>query len=125
MSIKNINMEKNNISKGINQVCRHNIRAIHDTLDVIGGKWKISIISCLTFQPMRYSELLREVEGISGKMLSRELKELEINQLITREILNTQPIAVQYQLTEYGETLKQLTLTIADWGSNYRKQIIG
>jgi len=112
-------------TKGINKMCKHNIRAIHDTLDVIGGKWKISIISCLTFYPMRYSELLREVEGISGKMLSRELKELEMNQLIIREVLNTQPITVQYQLTEYGQTLKHLTLTIADWGSNHRKQIIG
>jgi len=74
---------------------------------------------------MRYSELLREVEGISGKMLSRELKELEINQLIVRKVSNTQPITVQYQLTEYGETLKQLTLTIADWGLNHRKQIFG
>src|SRR5690554_970562 len=91
-------------TKGINKMCKHNIRAIHDTLDVIGGKWKISIISCLTFYPMRYSELLREVEGISGKMLSRELKELEMNQLIIREVLNTQPITVQYQLTEYGQT---------------------
>lgn len=119
-------METKDITtKGINQVCKHNIRAIHDTLDVIGGKWKISIISCLTFYPMRYSELLREVEGISGKMLSRELKELEMNQLIIREVLNTQPITVQYQLTQYGETLKHLTLTIADWGLNHRKQIIG
>lgn len=119
------NEDKNKLMPGVNHVCKHNIRAIHDTLDVIGGKWKISIISCLTFQPMRYSELLREVEGISGKMLSRELKELEMNQLIIREVLNTQPITVQYQLTEYGETLKHLTLTIADWGSNHRKQIIG
>lgn len=119
-------MEDKNIAKhGINKMCRHNIRAIHDALDVIGGKWKISIISCLSFYPMRYSELLREVEGISGKMLSRELKELEMNQLIIREVLNTQPITVQYQLTEYGETLKHLTLTIADWGLNHRKQIIG
>lgn len=119
-------MEKNNkMTMGVNSVCKHNIRAIHDTLDVIGSKWKISIISCLTFYPMRYSELLREVEGISGKMLSRELKELEINQLIVRKVLNTQPITVEYQLTEYGETLKQLTLTIADWGLNHRKQIIG
>ncbi|WP_347374032.1 helix-turn-helix domain-containing protein [Aequorivita sp. Q41] len=118
-------MEKKKIrTKGINNVCKHNIRAIHDALDVIGGKWKISIISCLTFQPMRYSELLREVEGISGKMLSRELKELELNQLITREVLDTRPITVQYQLTQYGETLKHLTLNIADWGLNHRKKTI-
>src|SRR5690606_39285989 len=102
-------------TKGINKMCKHNIRAIHDALDVIGGKWKISIISCLTFYPMRYSELLREVKGISGKMLSRELKDLEMNQLISREVIDTHPITVRYKLTEYGETLKQLARTIADW----------
>jgi DNA-binding HxlR family transcriptional regulator len=107
------------------QACRKNVRAIHDTLDVIGGKWKMSIISCLMFEPMRYSELLREVDGISGKMLSRELKELEMNQLISREVMNTQPITVRYQITPYGETLKYLTDTIADWGINHRKKIIG
>lgn len=107
------------------KLCRSNIRAIHDAFDVIGGKWKISIVSCLTFQPMRYSELLREVEGISGKMLSRELKELELNQIITREVLCTHPITVRYQLTEYGHTLEPLTLTIANWGLNHRKKIIG
>lgn len=118
-------MEKNHTSQGIHKSCRTNIRAIHDALDVIGGKWKISIISCLIFQPMRYSELLREVEGISGKMLSRELKELEANQLITRVVLNTKPITVRYQLTKYGESLKPLSINIADWGLKHRKQIIG
>jgi len=108
---------------GTHKMCKKNIRAIHDAFDVIGGKWKISIISCLTFQPMRYSELLREVEGISGKMLSRELKELEVNQLITREVLCTHPITVIYDLTEYGQTLKPLTTTIAKWGINHRKKI--
>lgn len=117
-------MEHQNIKKeDIHTVCKHNIRAIHDALDVIGGKWKISIISCLTFYPMRYSELLREVKGISGKMLSRELKDLEMNQLISREVIDTHPITVRYKLTEYGETLKQLARTIADWGLNHRKQI--
>jgi|SRR5690606_428340 len=111
--------------KGTHKLCKNNIRAIHDAFDVIGGKWKISIISCLTFQPMRYSELLREVEGISGKMLSRELKELEMNQLITREVLRTHPITVIYDLTDYGQTLKPLTSTIAKWGVNHRKKIIG
>ncbi|WP_262487660.1 winged helix-turn-helix transcriptional regulator [Flexibacter flexilis] len=94
-------------------------------MDVIGGRWKISIVACLCFRDMRYSELLREVEGISGKVLSRELKDLEMNKLINRKILDTKPIAVEYSLTPYGETLKELTLTIADWGMNHRKEIIG
>ncbi|WP_333663668.1 helix-turn-helix domain-containing protein [Chishuiella changwenlii] len=118
--MENKKTEHDNATK----VCRHNIRAIHDTMDVIGGKWKISIISCLCFETMRYSELLKEIEGISGKMLSRELKDLEINGLVMRTVSNTNPISVVYELTEYGETLKDLTLTIANWGNAHREKII-
>jgi DNA-binding HxlR family transcriptional regulator len=60
--------------------------------------------------------LLKEVQGISGKMLSRELKDLEMNELIERDVLNTTPVAVAYRITDYGKSLKQLTNTIADWG---------
>lgn len=104
--------------------CSQKLLAIHDTMEILNGKWKMSIIACLCYQPMRYSELLRDVKGISGKMLSRELKDLEINELITRTVLNTAPVAVEYQITEYGETLKQLTNTIAEWGITHRKRII-
>ncbi len=104
--------------------CGSKIRGIHDTMYVLGGRWKISIIACLCFQAMRYSELLREINGISGKMLSRELKDLEMNQLIRRKVLDTQPISVQYEITEYGKSLKDLTEVIANWGINHRKKII-
>lgn len=89
-------------------------------MDLLNGKWKVSIIACLCFQKMRYSDLLREVKGISGKMLSRDLKELEMHQLITRTVLNTQPVTVEYEITEYGSTLKKLTHTIAEWGITHR-----
>ena len=104
--------------------CSHKILAINDTMEILNGKWKMSIIACLCYQPMRYSELLKEVRGISGKVLSRELKDLEVNELIVRNVLNTAPVAVEYNITEYGESLKQLTNTIADWGITHRKRII-
>jgi DNA-binding HxlR family transcriptional regulator len=104
--------------------CSHKILAISDTMEILNGKWKMSIIACLCYQPMRYSELLKEVKGISGKVLSRELKDLEMNELIERNVLNTAPIAVEYSITDYGKTLKQLTNTIADWGSIHRQRII-
>lgn len=104
--------------------CSEKIRAIHDTMDVLSGKWKVSIIACLCFQPMRYSEILREVEGISGKMLSRELKDLEMNNLIHRKVLDTKPVSVSYEISEYGRSLKELTEVIADWGINHRKEMI-
>lgn len=103
--------------------CCQTILAIHDVMDLLSGKWKVSIIACLCFNKMRYSDLLREVRGISGKMLSRELKELEANQLITRTVLSTQPVTVEYQITPYGATLKQLIGTMADWGLKHRKRI--
>lgn len=104
--------------------CSQKILAISDTMEILNGKWKMSVIACLCYKPMRYSELLKEVKGISGKMLSRELKDLEINELINRQVLNTAPVAVEYQITEYGESLKQLTNTIADWGFLHRERII-
>lgn len=104
--------------------CSHKILAISDTMEILHGRWKMSIIACLCYQPMRYSELLKEVKEISGKMLSRELKDLEINGLIDRIVLNTAPVAVEYRLTEYGESLKQLTDSIADWGIKHRERII-
>lgn len=104
--------------------CSQKILAISDTMEILNGKWKMSIIACLCYKPMRYSELLKEVKGISGKMLSRELKDLEINELIDRHVLNTAPVAVEYQITDYGKSLQQLTNTIADWGFIHRKRII-
>jgi DNA-binding HxlR family transcriptional regulator len=104
--------------------CSHKILAINDTMEILNGKWKMSIIACLCHQPMRYSELLKDVNGISGKMLSRELKDLEMNELIERNVLNTAPVAVEYRITDYGNTLRQLTNTIADWGLLHRQRII-
>lgn len=104
--------------------CSHKILAISDTMEILNGKWKMSIIACLCYQPMRYSVLLKEVKGISGKMLSRELKDLEMNELIERNVLNTAPVAVEYRITEYGKSLKELTSTIAEWGINHRQRII-
>ncbi|MCV9933514.1 helix-turn-helix transcriptional regulator [Flavobacterium sp. LS1R47] len=104
--------------------CYSTVMAIQDVVDILNGKWKISIIACLCYKKMRYSDLLNEIKGISGKMLSRDLKELEANLLITRTVLSTQPIMVEYEITEYGATLKDVTKVIADWGIKHRQRII-
>lgn len=104
--------------------CGQAVLAINDTLEILGGKWKVLIIACLCYQPMRYSELLKKVQGISGKMLSRELKELEANGLINRNVSATSPVSVSYEITEYGESLKQLTQVIAKWGVQHRARIL-
>ena len=102
------------------------IMAVQDSMDALNGKWKIAIISSICYyNKRRFSDILNDVKGISNKMLSKELKELEINKLITRTVLDTQPISVQYQLTEYGMTLKTIINNLAEWGIAHRKVIIG
>jgi len=99
---------------------------VHDAMDVLSGKWKIPIISSICYySERRFSDILNDVPGISNKMLSKELKELEINKLIKRTVLDTQPITVQYVLTEHGETLKTIIKDLTDWGISHRKKIIG
>jgi DNA-binding HxlR family transcriptional regulator len=113
-----------------NNVCqpenKKQIMAVHDAMDVLHGKWKISIISSICYyNKRRFSDILSDVSGISNKMLSKELKDLEVNKLILRTVLDTQPVTVQYQLTEYGRTLQTIIDNLAEWGAGHRKAIIG
>ncbi|TPG45346.1 transcriptional regulator [Flavobacterium pectinovorum] len=101
------------------------IMAVHDTMDILNGKWKISIISSICYHnKRRFTDILNDVNGISNKMLSKELKDLEINKLIKRTVLDTQPVTIHYQLTEYGLTLKTIINDLAEWGIKHRKVII-
>ncbi|GAB3920549.1 winged helix-turn-helix transcriptional regulator [Mucilaginibacter myungsuensis] len=102
------------------------IMAIHDAMDVLSGKWKISIISSLCYyNQRRFSDILSDLNGISNKMLSKELKELEQNKLIKRNVQDTQPVTVHYNLTEYGWTLQGIIHDLAAWGKKHRDVIVG
>ncbi len=95
-------------------------------MDVLSGKWKIAIITSICcYGQRRFSDILNDIDGISNRMLSKELKELEINQLVKRTVLDTQPITVQYELTEHGNTLQTIISNLSDWGIAHRNQIIG
>src|ERR1700749_4989529 len=105
---------------------RKRMRSVQDAMDALNGKWKISIISSICcYGTRRFSDILNDVEGISDRMLSKELKELEINQLIKRTVLDTQPISVQYELTEHGNTLQTIITNLSAWGIVHRKKIVG
>lgn len=104
--------------------CDTKIQAINDVLYIVGGKWKISIIASLGYGNKRYSELLDEVKGISGKMLSRELKELETNKLVKRTVLDIKPIGVEYSLTDHGHSVKPIIDVIAAWGIEHREKLL-
>lgn len=114
-------MEENNCIQN-----KKNLMAIQDSMDVLYGKWRISIISSICFyDKRRFSDILNDVVGISNKMLSKELKELETNKLITRTVIDTQPITVQYQLTEHGKSLQTIINNLTEWGVKHRIEIIG
>lgn len=100
--------------------------AIHDAMDVLSGKWKIYIISSIChYNKRRFSDILNDVVGISNKMLSKELKELETNKLIKRTVLDTHPVTVQYELTKHGLTLQTIINNLTEWGLAHRNEIIG
>ena len=104
--------------------CRRELKAVQDTMDILSGKWKISIMSCLRFSKKRFMDIQREVEGIGPKMLSKELQELEINGLIKRTVQNTKPVIIEYEITDYGQTLNPIINELAKWGAKHRKRII-
>lgn len=99
---------------------------VRDALEVFSGKWKIPIITALNFyEQCGFKELERIVEGITPKMLSKELKFLEDNQLIKRTVENTRPVTVSYSITEYGKTCRSVMAVLYEWGVNHRKEVHG
>lgn len=103
----------------------HKMLAMRDAMDVLGGKWRLPIIAILSFKgKMRFTDILRSVPGIGAKMLSKELQDLEANQLLTRTVKQTKPITVEYEITEYGKTLINLVSEIVNWGLSHREKIM-
>ena len=104
--------------------CENNLEALQFVLRVVGGKWKIHILSKLYYGKRRFKELEREVAGISPKMLIKELKDLESIGIVSRQTFNTVPITVEYSLTEEGLTLKPILEQMIQWSENYKQQVV-
>jgi len=103
--------------------CSKELLAVKDAMDVLSGKWKIQIIGALSYKgALRFMDLLRFVDGIGAKMLSKELRDLEINLLVTRTVLDTKPVTVEYELTPHGRTLERTINEIHLWGKSHRKK---
>lgn len=107
------------------KACGEFIIPIRDTLDVLSGKWKLPILGALRFGKKRFKEIEREIPNITARMLSKELKELEMNELITRTVYATIPVTVEYEVTPYGKTLDTVLQAMKDWGVQHRKRIMG
>lgn len=106
------------------QDCNASLQAIADTFYAIGGKWKLQIIIALVEKPRRFNELQRVLETITPRILSNELKELELNSFITRKVDHSlTPALVQYELAEYSKSLSDVIQSIISWGTAHRQKI--
>ncbi len=104
--------------------CSEFVIPVRDTLDVINGKWKLPILGSLISSKKRFKELERDIPRITARMLSKELRELEMNQLVKRTVYDTIPVSVEYEMTPYGRSLDKLLLEMKEWGTQHRKRIM-
>jgi len=106
------------------QECQGALAAVGDALYVIGGKWKLRIIIALSEGSKRFNELQRTVHGISARVLSNELKDLEENGFIARKVhSDATPVIVEYEVTEYADTLGDVLTALRAWGTMHRNTI--
>lgn len=95
------------------------------TLSVIGGRWKVLLLYHLFQGTKRFSQLQRSITGITQKMLTQQLRELERDGLVHREVFPTVPPKVEYSLTDLGMSLKPVIDSMCDWGMRYREGGMG
>jgi len=105
--------------------CTSMILPVRDALDVLSGKWKLPIIISLSFGNKRFKQIAKEIPNITDKMLSKELRDLEMNQLVKRTVYDTVPVTVEYSMTNYGKSLEKVIAELGKWGMQHRKRIIG
>lgn len=97
---------------------------VQTTLNVIGGKWKPIILWHLAASILRFNQLYKRITGITQKMLTQQLRELERDGLIHRKIYPEIPPKVEYSITEYGKTLHPVLKSMCDWGEKHEKRSI-
>lgn len=116
---------KATINEGIvaKQSCVSKVKDISDALYVLNGKWKFPLIFTLRQNPVRFNEILKLVEGITPKVLAKELRELEINGLIERKVFPTTPATITYEANAYSDTLKNVLYELSKWGEQHREKV--
>ncbi|MDD7886762.1 helix-turn-helix domain-containing protein [Flavivirga sp. 57AJ16] len=107
------------------EACAGSLKNVLDAMYVLNGKWKLAIVLCLVQSPKRFNEIQKEIKGISPKVLSNELKDLEMNFLIKRIVYPSSPVSIIYESTAYSHTLKNVLEELSTWGKNHRDKVIG
>ncbi|WP_159474913.1 helix-turn-helix domain-containing protein [Dyadobacter sp. 3J3] len=104
--------------------CPKTALSIRDALEALEGRWKLLILFALSAGPRRFKQISKEVTGITDKTLSKELKNLEANKLLKRDVYDTFPPTVEYTITEHGKSLEKVMEELHFWGLAHRKEII-
>ncbi|RFZ90242.1 transcriptional regulator [Mucilaginibacter conchicola] len=102
---------------------KEEVQALQDTMYVIGGKWRLLIINSICNGNRRFREIERSIPGITTRMLSRELKDMEINRLIKRTVTPTIPVTVEYSETDYCLSFGSIILEMIQWGKEHRERL--
>lgn len=105
--------------------CASALLPVRDTLDIVSGKWKLLILISLWEGNKHFREIERSIPKLSTKVLSKELKEMEVHKLLNRTIVNGFPVRIEYEPTPYSKTLQKVIKELRDWGLNHRKEIFG
>jgi DNA-binding HxlR family transcriptional regulator len=102
------------------QNASNSLSPVRDALDVIGGKWKLCVIVSVREGNNRFGDIRKSVKGISPKVLSGELRHLEMNGLIERTVHAGRPVVVEYAVTKYGRSLDNVITAYVNWGMTHR-----
>lgn len=105
--------------------CISSLLPVRDTLDVISGKWKLLILISISAGNKRFREIERSIPNITSRVLSKELKELEQNNLIDRTVYDSSPVLVEYTATAHAKTLDKVIKALHDWGVQHRNKVFG
>ncbi|RZK68816.1 MAG: transcriptional regulator [Pedobacter sp.] len=116
------NREEEN-GKSFTDECNKVLMAVSDALYAVGGKWKLMIIIAMARGNKRFTEIQRQVVGISARVLSSELKELEANGFIIKKVTNGYPVSIDYELLPYSQTLEEVVGAMTRWGIQHREKI--
>ena len=97
--------------------------ALQGALGVLGAKWSLAVLARLTTGTQRFNELLRQIDGVSRRMLSATLRQLERDGLVLRHVYARVPARVEYELSDTGEALLAALAPLLDWGKLHRLEI--
>lgn len=103
--------------------CATSLKNVLDALYILNGKWKLALILSVAQSAKRFNEIQQEVTGISSKVLAKELKDLELNDFIIRNVYPTTPVSIIYEATGYSRTLKNVLTELSAWGEQHREKV--